>query len=125
MSSSHSSTLSLQICARPVDAIAATWRRRLPQKLHRSARSASLACRMVAMGVLVALPAADKTVCTRLMHSLQMCSLGPADQFLEQLLVLPAERARLWFARTRVRWSPSLMTAMVIHLVVARGRHRH
>ena len=62
--------------------MAATWWRRLPQKLHRSARSASLTGAMVAMGVLAGLLVAANTACTRSMHSLQMYTLGPAISFL-------------------------------------------
>jgi uncharacterized protein YjbJ (UPF0337 family) len=75
---SHSSRHSSQIRLSPADAIAATWSRRLPQKLHCSAPAASIATWIVAMGVGAVRPGSAITACARLAQPSQMYASGPA-----------------------------------------------
>jgi hypothetical protein len=79
--SSHSSRHSSQIRLTPADAIAATWSRRLPQKLHCSAPASSLTIWIVAIGVGADRPGSAITACARLTQPSQMYAYGPAINF--------------------------------------------
>ena len=100
--SSHSSRHSLQIRGSPdslpltpgsqtpaAAAMAATWWRRFPQKLHCSAPPSSLTWWIVAMGVLTAWPDSAITTCVPLIHRSQMYTPGPTINFLTCFWLLP------------------------------------
>jgi hypothetical protein len=79
--SSHSSRHSSQIRLSSADAIAATWSRRLPQKLHCSVPASSLTIRIVVMGVRTVRLGSAMTASARLTQASQMYACGPAISF--------------------------------------------